>query len=321
MKRSIANAVLCGAFILTFSLCASSLPSHSPWLLASAVAAERAGTEKEAFEAAKELGTVEAWDAFLSNYPSGFHADLARAYVKKLAAPDVPEAAKTAPARPPAREVSTARAFAVRCADRANFRSENSSERATIRFVNNSGTTLVIQWVDFSGALKEYGVLQPGAEMTQDTFISHPWIAAWQEGSCRQMFLPAGGSSIAELLPDAQLQPTAATGPPVRKKPSQRSDKQDDHGPTPVQTCANVGMDYDGISCVPRRKQKTVSKATIERRAARACVEMGMIYLNGKCAPRLKAERKRGEQNKNKPCPKGMYRNPYGQCQPNQTGG
>jgi hypothetical protein len=48
--------------------------------------AQSAGpSEKDAFEAAKELGTVEAWDAFLSNYPTGFHADLARAYVKKLA--------------------------------------------------------------------------------------------------------------------------------------------------------------------------------------------------------------------------------------------
>lgn len=41
--------------------------------------------QKYAFESAKELGTVEAWDAFLSNYPDGFYADLARAYVKKLA--------------------------------------------------------------------------------------------------------------------------------------------------------------------------------------------------------------------------------------------
>jgi len=48
--------------------------------------ADPADAEKDAFEAAKELGTVEAWDAFLSNYPTGFHADLARAYVKKLAA-------------------------------------------------------------------------------------------------------------------------------------------------------------------------------------------------------------------------------------------
>ena len=46
--------------------------------------AQSGPSEKEAFEAAKSLGTVEAWDAFLWNYPTGFHADLARAYVKKL---------------------------------------------------------------------------------------------------------------------------------------------------------------------------------------------------------------------------------------------
>ncbi len=55
---------------------------------------------KQAFEAAKELGTVEAWDAFLSNYPAGFYADLARAYVKKLTdqpAAQAPGAEGTAP--------------------------------------------------------------------------------------------------------------------------------------------------------------------------------------------------------------------------------
>ncbi len=44
----------------------------------------KGGDAAAAFNSAKELGTVEAWDAFLSNYPTGFHADLARAYVKKL---------------------------------------------------------------------------------------------------------------------------------------------------------------------------------------------------------------------------------------------
>lgn len=47
--------------------------------------AETAEAEKQAFEDAKSLGTVEAWDAFLSHYPSGFYADLAHAYVKKIA--------------------------------------------------------------------------------------------------------------------------------------------------------------------------------------------------------------------------------------------
>jgi uncharacterized protein YecT (DUF1311 family) len=59
--------------------------------------AEPADAEKDAFEAAKELGTVEAWDAFLSNYPTGFRADLARAYVKKLAQePAAPPASQPA---------------------------------------------------------------------------------------------------------------------------------------------------------------------------------------------------------------------------------
>jgi hypothetical protein len=57
---------------------------------------------KEAFEAAKELGTAEAWDAFLASYPSGFYADLARAYVKKLggAAAPAPATAQDAAAEP-----------------------------------------------------------------------------------------------------------------------------------------------------------------------------------------------------------------------------
>jgi hypothetical protein len=78
---------------------------------------------KEAFEAAKELGTTEAWEAFLANFPSGFYADLARAYIKKLSAeaggattsspsqarrPATPDA----PLRPPAAGAATAQATA-----------------------------------------------------------------------------------------------------------------------------------------------------------------------------------------------------------------
>jgi hypothetical protein len=63
------------------------------------------------------------------------------------------------------------------------------------------------------------------------------------------------------------------------------------------------------------------SRATIERRARANCLGIGMAYINGKCAPKTKAERARAAKNKNKVCPAGMYRNPYGQCQPNETGG
>ncbi len=67
------------------------------WLIAepNRAAAQTNDAEKQAFAAAKDLGTVEAWDAFLSNYPAGFYADLARAYVKKLAGePGAPQASE-----------------------------------------------------------------------------------------------------------------------------------------------------------------------------------------------------------------------------------
>lgn len=60
-------------------------------------------TEKEAFEAAKELGTIEAWEAFLNNFPKGFRADLARAYVRRLGSETKTEPSATpTPASPPA---------------------------------------------------------------------------------------------------------------------------------------------------------------------------------------------------------------------------
>jgi hypothetical protein len=50
---------------------------------------------KSACESAKELGTTDAWNAFLANYSTGFYADMARAYLKKLT--DTPLAAPPQP--------------------------------------------------------------------------------------------------------------------------------------------------------------------------------------------------------------------------------
>ena len=75
---------LCLVMLLVASPVVSLAPlSHHHSALAQAAEV----SSKEAFEAAKELGTAEAWNAFLESYPSGFHADLARAYLKKLGAP------------------------------------------------------------------------------------------------------------------------------------------------------------------------------------------------------------------------------------------
>ncbi|MCP5084154.1 MAG: SH3 domain-containing protein [Alphaproteobacteria bacterium] len=51
--------------------------------------------DKEAFDSAKELDTLEAWQAYLRNFPEGFRSDLARAYVKRLKGGDTAEAEPT----------------------------------------------------------------------------------------------------------------------------------------------------------------------------------------------------------------------------------
>jgi hypothetical protein len=252
------------------------------WPAAQAQAPDAA---EKAFNAAKELGTPEAWNAFLNSYPTGFHADLARAYLKKLdgATPAPAGDADAATLSPPAEELS--------CAQVGKLKSGKSDEPVKLRFVNESEATLIIQWIDFNGALKEYAELKPGAEVTQDTFASHPWIAAYQEGSCRQLFLPNGAVSVARLRPEKELQ-DAKKGD--AEEPAKKTEKKAADKP---------------------------SQATIEKRAKAACVDMGMIYLNGKCAPKSKAQRDQAAKKKTKACPAGMYRNPYGQCQPNETGG
>jgi hypothetical protein len=60
-------------------------------------------TAKEAFEAARTLGTIDGWNAFLATFPTGFYAEFARAHIKGLGGegPSAPVAAP-APAFPPA---------------------------------------------------------------------------------------------------------------------------------------------------------------------------------------------------------------------------
>ena len=111
------------------------------------------------------------------------------------------------------------------CEQAKTLRSEQSNKAAKIRFVNEFGATLIIQWIDFKGALKEYAELKPGAELTQETYVTHPWIAAYQEGSCRQLFLPAPGIVGRAIAAEFELSNKATT---VRQPPySKRSDDAD----------------------------------------------------------------------------------------------
>ena len=64
---------------------------------------------RQAFEDARALGTIAAWRAFLSNYPNGFHSDLAKAYMRNLGyTPGSGDPAPAAPPSPPAQQAAPA---------------------------------------------------------------------------------------------------------------------------------------------------------------------------------------------------------------------
>jgi hypothetical protein len=172
---------------------------------------------EQAFNSAKELGTVDAWNAFLGSYPTGFHADLARAYLKKLtSAPDTAAAPSPAP-----RAVAAARELA--CSEERKIRSLNSDVPAKVTFVNTSSTYRALHWIDESGNSKDYGGLNAGEKMTIDTFVTHPWVVTTGPGDCLQIFLPVAGATTIELagLPADKGPPPKtdrADPPPAKKK-------------------------------------------------------------------------------------------------------
>jgi hypothetical protein len=165
--------------------------------------------EKEAFESAKELGTVEAWEAFLANYSSGFRADLARAYIKKLGT--APTEASSMPNVSASKEVPD-----PPCKNRKNLRSQVSDEATKITFINRSGGMRGILWIDFNGRPKDYANLHDGEEAVFDTFVTHPWMITDGPGNCLQIAMPHPGARVVEIV-RAGADNTATPKPTAKK--------------------------------------------------------------------------------------------------------
>jgi len=252
----------------------------------SAQAASATADEKQAFDSAKELGTVEAWDAFLNTYPSGFYSDLARAYVKKLGeAPQSRPATTPAAAYPPAEELA--------CNVMSKLRSQSSKTPAKIVFVNAAGSVRSLVWLDDKGEVKPYRRLKPGEEVTQDTFLTHPWMVTDAAGKCSQIFMPAPGTTLALLNVEDSARPTRPASPP---KSVPRAE-------------------------APAKPKTVVKKKTYQVSPEASCRELGLDYRNGQCVAKKASDKKRYEIQKKVGCPAGTYLNPLGKCQRNETGG
>lgn len=193
---------------------------------AKSAAPESASPEKDAFESTKELGTALAFEAFLANYPSGFYADLARAYLKKLETSPAPSQVaaptQTPPPPPTPRPAKVKRASVAdpSCKKLWKIKSQNSNTPTTITFINNSGLIRDILWLDFKGQPKNYASLNNGEQVTLQTFMTHPWMVTNGPGDCINIVLPRAGSRTVTLggggAPKAAAKPKKSS--PAKKK-------------------------------------------------------------------------------------------------------
>ncbi|MGH1418693.1 MAG: PAN/Apple domain-containing protein [Hyphomicrobiaceae bacterium] len=85
-QHSAAHAATKSNTIKTLEITAGQSRPANPLLQATqnSITLAQSMTKAEAFAASKDLNTVDGWQAYLKQYPEGFRADLARAYIKKL---------------------------------------------------------------------------------------------------------------------------------------------------------------------------------------------------------------------------------------------
>jgi hypothetical protein len=152
-------------------------------------------SDKEDFESAKELGTAEAWQAFLAAHPSGFYSDLARAYLAKLSAGGTPQSAV-----PSSAASSSANILDPSCYDVKNLRTTSSTVPTKLTVVNKSATDSILRWIDERGRIEDYGTIKAGQQVTVDTFLDNPWLITDDTGRiCFQVFMPHPGSRVVEF--------------------------------------------------------------------------------------------------------------------------
>ena len=312
-------------------------------------------SEKEAFDSAKELGSIEAWEAFLNAFPTGFRADLARAYVRRLGTNERAPSSAGAENKP---------VTASRQARLATYAAEpGTSPWRTTRYVmdegNNSANAAAvrangIEFLTYCNAYKRMaavlrettrgvypefdGRIQQGLA-ANDNFIivrfsngtEYPVSAAVQ-GLTGDVTIGTSTQGKVGFRPNGRILSDMMAGqtmtlfaPPFSATLQLKNSR--------AAICKVVNQCGAGVPGCTRLSRKAVSKtkkkrttarkrkSKIEKNAARNCAELGMAYRGGQCVPKSRKARTRARKRQNMPCPAGMYRNPYGNCQPNETGG
>jgi von Hippel-Lindau disease tumor supressor len=82
-------------------------------------------------------------------------------------------------------------ARAEKCSGIQGLQSVEGSTSTKITFANRGKSTKLIYWINYEGKRVLYNTLRPKQTYTQQTFVTHPWVATTRKGTCAGVFLPA----------------------------------------------------------------------------------------------------------------------------------
>ena len=76
------------------------------------------------------------------------------------------------------------------CSSEDSLWSEEAVYGTYVEFVNETGVSVEIYWLDYDGRRVLYNRLSPGQKYLQQTFVTHPWMAVDSTGRCLGIYLP-----------------------------------------------------------------------------------------------------------------------------------
>jgi hypothetical protein len=86
------------------------------------------------------------------------------------------------------------------CSLESSLHSINGNQTAAILFMNATGITQNVYWLNYGGTRQLFATLAPGQSYVQFTFLTHPWVATDSSNACRAIYLPTLESGVAVLF-------------------------------------------------------------------------------------------------------------------------
>jgi von Hippel-Lindau disease tumor supressor len=79
-----------------------------------------------------------------------------------------------------------------KCENESRLRSIEGVKAVEFTLSNRSKTTIVLYWLNYEGKRVQYETVEPGMQVKQPTFLTHPWVVTDTKGRCIRILTPPG---------------------------------------------------------------------------------------------------------------------------------